>query len=115
MESDIIENAPIYRPQWPRIAEGEEETMEMLMGMDMKPLPDSMVPNSKRCVACLQTDTPLWRNGPDGPKTLCNACGLKFRKEAMKVDTKLTLGPPDYIVKFSGRGRGDKQQPPPAE
>lgn len=27
-----------------------------------------------------QHRTPLWRSGPDGPKTLCNACGVRFKK-----------------------------------
>ncbi|CAN6811593.1 unnamed protein product [Brassica oleracea] len=30
---------------------------------------------------CNAIDTPMWRRGPLGPKTLCNACGIKFRKE----------------------------------
>lgn len=33
-----------------------------------------------RCVHCHNTETPLWRTGPDGPKTLCNACGVRFKK-----------------------------------
>lgn len=33
-----------------------------------------------RCVHCKTTETPLWRGGPDGPKTLCNACGVRFKK-----------------------------------
>ncbi|KAJ3180747.1 blue light receptor [Geranomyces variabilis] len=31
-----------------------------------------------RCLRCDGKDTPMWRRGPDGPKTLCNACGVKF-------------------------------------
>ncbi|KAA8499761.1 GATA transcription factor 9 [Porphyridium purpureum] len=34
----------------------------------------------KRCAHCSASDTPLWRVGPSGPKTLCNACGLRWRK-----------------------------------
>ncbi|KAF9607188.1 hypothetical protein IFM89_033395 [Coptis chinensis] len=34
----------------------------------------------KCCVDCKTTKTPLWRGGPAGPKTLCNACGIKHRK-----------------------------------
>ncbi|KAL2945290.1 GATA transcription factor 16 [Bienertia sinuspersici] len=34
----------------------------------------------KRCTECQTTNTPLWRGGPAGPKTLCNACGIKFHK-----------------------------------
>ncbi|VVA98961.1 unnamed protein product [Arabis nemorensis] len=30
---------------------------------------------------CNAISTPMWRRGPLGPKTLCNACGIKFRKE----------------------------------
>eukprot|EP00241_Pyramimonas_parkeae_P007311 CAMPEP_0114256564 /NCGR_PEP_ID=MMETSP0058-20121206/18233_1 /TAXON_ID=36894 /ORGANISM="Pyramimonas parkeae, CCMP726" /LENGTH=317 /DNA_ID=CAMNT_0001371165 /DNA_START=445 /DNA_END=1396 /DNA_ORIENTATION=+ len=30
-----------------------------------------------RCVHCGTTRTPLWRNGPAGPKSLCNACGIR--------------------------------------
>ncbi|KAF8109670.1 hypothetical protein N665_0093s0023 [Sinapis alba] len=30
---------------------------------------------------CNAINTPMWRRGPLGPKTLCNACGIKFRKE----------------------------------
>ncbi|WCJ19238.1 GATA transcription factor 29 [Euphorbia peplus] len=39
---------------------------------------------NKRCTnsRCNTNDTPMWRKGPLGPKTLCNACGIKYRKEA---------------------------------
>lgn len=30
-----------------------------------------------RCLSCDTTDTPEWRRGPDGARTLCNACGLR--------------------------------------
>jgi hypothetical protein len=28
--------------------------------------------------------TPVWRAGPAGPKTLCNACGVRFMKIAKR-------------------------------
>uniref|UniRef100_A0A7N0VBX0 GATA-type domain-containing protein n=1 Tax=Kalanchoe fedtschenkoi TaxID=63787 RepID=A0A7N0VBX0_KALFE len=34
----------------------------------------------KRCAMCGTARTPLWRSGPAGPKSLCNACGIKQRK-----------------------------------
>ncbi|CAE6457566.1 unnamed protein product [Rhizoctonia solani] len=38
-------------------------------------------PSSPRvCTTCSRTDSPEWRRGPHGPKTLCNACGLKWAK-----------------------------------
>jgi PAS domain S-box-containing protein len=30
------------------------------------------------CSDCGTADSPEWRKGPNGPKTLCNACGCKF-------------------------------------
>ncbi|CAG7883662.1 unnamed protein product [Brassica rapa] len=35
----------------------------------------------KTCVDCGTSKTPLWRGGPAGPKSLCNACGIKSRKK----------------------------------
>ncbi|CAA3020211.1 GATA transcription factor 15-like [Olea europaea subsp. europaea] len=35
----------------------------------------------KFCADCKTTKTPLWRSGPSGPKTLCNACGIRMRKK----------------------------------
>ncbi|XP_056166509.1 putative GATA transcription factor 22 [Syzygium oleosum] len=32
------------------------------------------------CADCNTTTTPLWRSGPRGPKSLCNACGIRQRK-----------------------------------
>lgn len=34
----------------------------------------------KRCFDCGTSKTPLWRGGPAGPKSLCNACGIRSRK-----------------------------------
>lgn len=33
----------------------------------------------RKCMHCEVTKTPQWREGPMGPKTLCNACGVRFR------------------------------------
>lgn len=34
---------------------------------------------AKKCMHCEVTSTPQWREGPMGPKTLCNACGVRYR------------------------------------
>ncbi|XP_020973446.1 GATA transcription factor 11 isoform X1 [Arachis ipaensis] len=33
----------------------------------------------RKCMHCEVTSTPQWREGPMGPKTLCNACGVRYR------------------------------------
>ncbi|KAI8886159.1 GATA-domain-containing protein [Backusella circina FSU 941] len=45
----------------------------------------------QRCHSCNTTETPEWRRGPDGARTLCNACGLHYskllRKKSLTVQT----------------------------
>ncbi|KAF2839281.1 hypothetical protein M501DRAFT_1016363 [Patellaria atrata CBS 101060] len=36
------------------------------------------------CTDCGTLDSPEWRKGPNGPKTLCNACGLRWAKREKK-------------------------------
>ncbi|EKG16558.1 PAS domain-containing protein [Macrophomina phaseolina MS6] len=42
-----------------------------------------------RCSRCGRTDSPEWRRGPDGPKTLCNACGLMYSKAKRRTEKQL--------------------------
>lgn len=63
-----------------------------------------------RCQSCHTNETPEWRRGPMGARTLCNACGLVYSK--MKRKERLLAG---------GGGGGhdgdllaaDQPQPPP--
>ncbi|KAL5346280.1 white collar 2 type of transcription factor [Pseudogymnoascus australis] len=36
------------------------------------------------CTDCGTLDSPEWRKGPEGAKTLCNACGLRWAKQEKK-------------------------------
>lgn len=33
----------------------------------------------RKCLHCGSEKTPQWRAGPMGPKTLCNACGVRYK------------------------------------
>ncbi|KAF8508102.1 GATA zinc finger-domain-containing protein, partial [Hysterangium stoloniferum] len=44
-----------------------------------------------KCHSCNIRETPEWRRGPDGARTLCNACGLHYAKLMRKREK--TLGP----------------------
>ncbi|KAF2598998.1 hypothetical protein F2Q68_00012175 [Brassica cretica] len=37
------------------------------------------------CSDCRTTKTPMWRGGPSGPKSLCNACGIRFMRQRRSV------------------------------
>ncbi|KAL9606967.1 MAG: hypothetical protein Q9167_008071 [Letrouitia subvulpina] len=41
-----------------------------------------------RCHSCNRAETPEWRRGPDGARTLCNACGLHYAKLTRKINSK---------------------------
>ncbi|KAJ3049856.1 blue light receptor, partial [Rhizophlyctis rosea] len=43
------------------------------------------IPPNLLCRQCGTTRSPEWRKGPEGRKTLCNACGLAYAKERKKV------------------------------
>lgn len=53
------------------------------------------------CTDCGTLDSPEWRRGPSGPKTLCNACGLRWAKKEKK------RGPSGGETQFSGSGGGN--------
>ncbi|KAJ6769392.1 hypothetical protein OIU74_022944 [Salix koriyanagi] len=42
-------------------------------------------PVKKTCADCGTSKTPLWRGGPAGPKSLCNACGIRSRKKKRDI------------------------------
>ncbi|CAN0904059.1 GATA transcription factor 29 [Linum grandiflorum] len=63
--------------------------MNQMEFMSNKPVLQQAPPNipddkDKKCLLCKTCKTPMWRRGPLGAKTLCNACGLKFKKEVQK-------------------------------
>lgn len=45
---------------------------------------DFCVKKDKFCFQCGSKVTPEWRKGPEGPGTLCNACGLFYQKLVTK-------------------------------
>ncbi|KAJ3532902.1 hypothetical protein NM688_g7356 [Phlebia brevispora] len=42
-----------------------------------------------KCHSCNIRETPEWRRGPDGARTLCNACGLHYAKLMRKREKTL--------------------------
>lgn len=42
----------------------------------------------KKCYQCQESSTPEWRLGPYGNRSLCNACGLYYRRLIQRFDLK---------------------------
>lgn len=53
------------------------------------------------CTDCGRVDSPEWRKGPLGPKTLCNACGLRWAKKV-----KRNGGDPNAIAMAARPAKG---------
>jgi len=56
--------------------------------------------SSRVCKNCGAKSTPEWRRGPEGPHTLCNACGLQFIKKQKRQQQRPffhLLGPADHV------------------
>ncbi|KAH9847685.1 hypothetical protein C2E23DRAFT_871669 [Lenzites betulinus] len=92
-----------------------------------------------KCHSCNIRETPEWRRGPDGARTLCNACGLHYAKLMRKRDKAIDANgkaPPIDLQTLrastaSARGNGSSsggdhggepshsqpppQQPPPSQ
>lgn len=47
-----------------------------------KPAPAKVKGKGRQsCLQCSTMSTPQWREGPQGARTLCNACGVRYRKQ----------------------------------
>lgn len=66
----------------PRRARSKRSRAQSLCGWSYERAPCKPEAHSqqpRRCTHCLSQRTPQWRAGPLGPKTLCNACGVRFK------------------------------------
>ncbi|XP_074308113.1 GATA transcription factor 4-like isoform X2 [Silene latifolia] len=67
--------------------EPERKRARRVWATDSSPPPNNPVRKGshkinckKTCSHCGTQKTPQWRGGPNGPKTLCNACGVQYKK-----------------------------------
>lgn len=75
-----------FREPIPQVADGHLEGDEAKLGFagsETKKRRGRAAPPG-RCHSCNRAETPEWRRGPDGARTLCNACGLHYAKLTRK-------------------------------
>ncbi|KAL0332598.1 UNVERIFIED_CONTAM: GATA transcription factor 12 [Sesamum calycinum] len=56
---------------------------------------------SRRCSHCEAENTPQWRMGPEGPKTLCNACGVRYKSGRLVPEYRPAASPTFDSMKHS--------------
>ncbi|GAV77551.1 GATA domain-containing protein [Cephalotus follicularis] len=66
-------------------------------------------PNSdssgRKCLHCASEKTPQWRTGPMGPKTLCNACGVRYKSGRLVPEYRPAASPTFVTTKHSNSHR----------
>ncbi|XVF20248.1 hypothetical protein REPUB_Repub11eG0181200 [Reevesia pubescens] len=60
---------------------------------EMKKSPSQQPFVVRKCMHCEVTKTPQWREGPMGPKTLCNACGVRYRSGRLLPEYRPAASP----------------------
>ncbi|KAJ0112071.1 hypothetical protein Patl1_00171 [Pistacia atlantica] len=66
------------------------------------PTPDGGV---RRCTHCQSEKTPQWRTGPLGPKTLCNACGVRYKSGRLVPEYRPAASPTFVLTQHSNSHR----------
>ncbi|CAA0837283.1 GATA transcription factor 9 [Striga hermonthica] len=59
----------------------------------------------RRCLHCDSEKTPQWRTGPMGPKTLCNACGVRYKSGRLVPEYRPAASPTFVSSKHSNSHR----------
>ncbi|XP_072968324.1 GATA transcription factor 15-like [Typha angustifolia] len=65
---------------------------------------DSNPEERRSCADCQTKKTPLWRAGPSGPKSLCNACGIRYRKKGGEKKEKREEMGVSFEIRMLGLG-----------
>lgn len=61
--------------------------------------------SGRKCLHCGSEKTPQWRTGPMGPKTLCNACGVRFKSGRLVPEYRPAASPTFVSAKHSNSHR----------
>ncbi|KAE9609135.1 putative transcription factor C2C2-GATA family [Lupinus albus] len=59
----------------------------------------------RRCLHCATDKTPQWRTGPMGPKTLCNACGVRYKSGRLVPEYRPAASPTFIMTRHSNSHR----------
>ncbi|CAI9753790.1 unnamed protein product [Fraxinus pennsylvanica] len=59
----------------------------------------------RKCLHCASEKTPQWRTGPLGPKTLCNACGVRYKSGRLVPEYRPAASPTFISTKHSNSHR----------
>ncbi|KAI8805557.1 hypothetical protein BJ742DRAFT_775044 [Cladochytrium replicatum] len=119
-----MQTPKVGRPQTPAAAAAEsgrrDEAEIANEKQDNDASAETLSPGGRTCMYCKCTNTPMWRRGPDGFGTLCNACGVKWKSGRILVGKGSSSSPrrgggsgaitpaAAMAAGMAGRGRGKR-------
>ncbi|KAK4796927.1 hypothetical protein SAY86_029253 [Trapa natans] len=86
------------------ILRAEKKNARCIKKKFVAPEGDSLV-EARRCLHCATDKTPQWRTGPMGPKTLCNACGVRYKSGRLVPEYRPAASPTFTLTKHSNSHR----------
>ncbi|KAE8774951.1 GATA transcription factor 4 [Hordeum vulgare] len=76
---ELVPAAPSGRPAVGPRTKGRRRRVTAPWNLAEPPTLPPPLPAARRCTHCASEVTPQWRQGPLGPRTLCNACGVRYK------------------------------------
>ncbi|XP_022132107.1 GATA transcription factor 12 [Momordica charantia] len=86
---------------------GKKATIKATVTAKKKDCPDAGASpgEGRKCMHCATDKTPQWRTGPMGPKTLCNACGVRYKSGRLVPEYRPAASPTFVLTKHSNSHR----------
>lgn len=80
---NFAESRPLIKMPKNGVSGMQKKNKKIKLSFSLAPLEagnqNSPSQSVRKCMHCEITKTPQWRAGPMGPKTLCNACGVRYK------------------------------------
>ncbi|CAA0838518.1 GATA transcription factor 9 [Striga hermonthica] len=91
------------RSKRPRAAPGNWTSRLLVVAPKAKK--KEVAEEGRKCLHCATDKTPQWRTGPMGPKTLCNACGVRYKSGRLVPEYRPASSPTFVLSKHSNSHR----------
>ncbi|KAG6504047.1 GATA transcription factor 4-like [Zingiber officinale] len=105
---EVGKSARSKRPRWPSLAmnslSSSSSSVEFSSDGAGRPKKAS-VASPRSCTHCESESTPQWRTGPLGPKTLCNACGVRYKSGRLVPEYRPAASPTFVLTQHSNSHR----------
>ncbi|GLJ53144.1 hypothetical protein SUGI_1132580 [Cryptomeria japonica] len=91
-ESCLSDNAAAWS-QSDNLSSEQVECLSTLKFSAQKNGKKKKINEARICLHCGVNKTPQWRSGPLGPKTLCNACGVRYKSGGLLPEYRPAASP----------------------